>query len=1153
MSNTAPLIYGPDGVLRSVVTFTTTTESRFFAGTTPEDTVDMEISVNGGTYTSDSDLLVFEDGTWTVPNSEVYPDGLDLYSGTNTIRIRAVLASGATSAVASATVTLVQEGDIGVVAESPTNISVEQQDQAVRISIEGLDGNGFQGFHLYASKYPGGGDTGYQKVNLELISDYEITTETETISSLEIESDVLVDANDDPVADPMYYRFSGQQEDKDKAIIQDDFDERVPVPETARSLKTTITLESTRNVATYSFAHNRLNGPRSDPKTISIGEFAATSSDDPLYYVVTAVYFDESRNLEFESAYSQEVAGHPLRVTATIGSLPVVSRSKIVKDFVGSVFRSNPQIKVEPGSSLRDIVIDPFSSEAERLRFIIDFFQRARTPATLLAVDDPTGVGESISVTSSAYKLALKSAFFLSSNSDVQALIDTCFDALASGYGKFRRPGRYARGEVTFYTSSRPTRSIQIPLGTTVQGGSQTFRTTRTASISLSELASRYNPVTGRYQVTVPVQATAVGSSGNVGTGQVRKVNISGLSVINSAAMFGGDDEESNLKLMERTQRALASVDSGTKQGYINIAADVPGVLQAKVVAATDPLMQRDLDDNGVHRGGKVDVWIQGENLATVTDTFAFSFEIGQDIQFEVIGSPSNYTFRANDSHLSPSNPIIEMLDYPDAGYELRNVTTGETFDLTGVAITGYNTITLSTDVVQPAVSLTDVVLGSYRRRRSTVFVLPRQPVASINSVEGVVSGKIPSTQINLYRAHPPLTIGRSSLAADYLAITAFTDDDGNSVPSGELIEVVGEEHVLTGEYVEYLENLGANFLTIAVYDSTRATLYRGPNDSSGVSDYTIVLGDDTTPVGIKRVSTGNIASGQTVLIDYSHDENFTVTYTTNLVVSVTQDAIDAKRHATADVLVKEAVPVPVDIEASIIINRGKDSGDVDAELRTNLENYLTNFRLGEPLRQSDLVNIIEGTTGVSYVELPLTKMVRQVGSQVVREALTTDLSSEVTLVENLSTDSVLVWLIEEEMATATTDGGGAETEFRGVFEDDMAMFLLESSAQLSSLGLQAGRAFIIGASGALIQGITDDATLVAAGYLTSSARTAARKALTANRILVSTSTGDSPVNHAYTVTYVAADEIAAKNIDPGDAEYITAGNFTFTYDEDAA
>ena len=66
------------------------------------------------------------------------------------------------------------------------------------------------------------------------------------------------------------------------------------------------------------------------------------------------------------------------------------------------------------------------------------------------------------------------------------------------------------------------------------------------------------------------------------------------------------------------------------------------------------------------------------------------------------------------------------MLDDPDIGYEFRNASTGEIYDLTDVALTSYNTIQLDTEVTQPAIDLTDVVLGSYRRRAGNKFVLLR-------------------------------------------------------------------------------------------------------------------------------------------------------------------------------------------------------------------------------------------------------------------------------------------------------------------------------------------------------------------------------------------------------------------------------------------
>jgi hypothetical protein len=1151
---TTPKVLGPDGQLRTSLVFSTTLESRFFAGTADSDTVDMEVSIRGGAFTNDPDLIAFEGTDWIVPNPSAFPDGLDLLPGDNAIEVRAITASGSITSPAQVTATLVQESDIGVVAIPPSNITLTQLDGSVRIDVEGLeDSEGFQGFNFYASLFEGGGDTGYQRINVEQVSDSTTTEDLAELSNLEVDSDIVVDNNGNPVADPMFFRLIGQQEDEEEAVIQQDFNTVIPIDETVREIRTTILVQSVREIQTYSFDHDRLGNQNSTPKTISISGFAAISREEVLYYVITSIFFDVMANVEFESSFSQEVVGHPLRVTATIGNFPVVSRQTIVRDYITSVFRSNPQLKVEEGATLRETVIDPFSAEAERLRFILDFLHRSRSPTLLLAIDDPTGSGTSIAVSQSAYKQALKKAFILTSDSDVQDLINSSFDGYGSNYGVFRRSGRSAQGEVTFFTRTRPTRTLNFPLGTLVSGGSQTFRTTRAASIPLNQIASFFNPVTGRFQVTVPVKAVVAGSSGNVGTGQIRVINstISGVSVTNSAAMFGGDDEETNLQLTERARNRMSSVDSGTKQGILQIAADVPGVIKANVVGAGDDLMQRDLDDEGIHRGGKVDVWVLGENVATVTDTFSFTFEIAQDIQFVLISVPSELTFRAIDPALSEENPIVEMLDFPDAGYEFKNASTGEVFDLTGVTITGPDSIQLDTSIPQPAVDLTDVVLGSYRRRVGSTFVFPRQPVSEISAVAGVVSGELPTTAFALNHPDPPLEKGRSALSSDFLQIIPFTDDAGGTIPSGELIAVPDEAHTLIGEYPEFVDNLGAVFLTVVVTDTTSTITYRGPNDPSGISDYIIILGDQTTPLAIKRVEGGDIASGANVLVSYSHDENFTATYKTNLVISTVQDAVDAKRHATADIIAKEAVPVPLDLQATVILNKGKDQSDVDPLLRTNLENFLTNLRLGDPARQSDIINVIENTSGVSYVVVPLTQMVRGEGSQVVREVLTTDLSTDVTQIVDLSTASVLVWLIEEELSAATTDGGGPDTEFRGVFQDDIALNLLAATAQLSALGLETGRAFIIGSEGSSISGFSDDATLIAAGFTDADARETERKRLTANKVVISTGSADAPVNHEYAITYVVGTDTGAKDIDPGAAEYLTVGNFLFTYDQD--
>ena len=1152
MSN--PQILGPDGLYRDEVVFSTTLQTRFYEGTLPVSSVEVQVSINGAGFSSDDTLIQWGDGKWVVPNPEYDPDGILLLEGLNTVEVRAILPSGTTTPAAKAQVRLVTGSDLGILAAAPTNISTIQQNDSVLLRAEQPSTTtGLQGVNIYASQFAGGGVTGYTRINVNLVSDTVVVQETEQFAAQDVSVPVKVDANDDPVADPLFFRVTGQQEDEDEVVLQSDFSGKYEVPETARTIKMNLTLDQVRDVTVYEFGHGRQNNPRSTPPTVRVASFANLSVDHPLYYVMTSVFFDADLNVEYESSFSPEVVAHPELVTTALTSIPAVSRQNIIREFITAIFRSNPQVKVEAGSILRDTVIDPFSSESERLRFLLDFYQRARTPALLLQVDDPTGSGTSTPVNQSSYKQGLKGALYITSDSEIQNLIDSAFDSYASNLGVRRRVGTPSAGEVLFFTANRPTASVVIPLGTAVSGGSVQFNTTREAIINASQIASYYNPINGTYQISVPVQAASTGSQTNVGVGQIKSVSSTistPLRATNLAAMNGGQDSESNLALTVRVQNRLASVDSGTERGYLQTAADVPGVVKANVVAAGNPLMQRDINAAGEHKGGKVDIWVQGENIATVTDTFAFTFDVAQDVQFEVL-NVVDLTFRAVDPEVSSSNPIVEMLDDPTVGYEFRNASTGEVYDLSGVTVTTYDTIKLNTSIPQPAVSLTDVVLGSYRRQTGTAFPLPRQPVSEITSVVGVVSGTLPEEAYLLVHPEAPLDTGRSALAGDFLQINGFTDSTGATIPSGGTIAVTDESHVLVGQYPEFLDSLGANYLTIVVKSADGLVTYAGPNDPSGAPDYQITLGTQTKAVSITRTDASTIPNGATVLVSYEHDENFTVTYTTNLIVSLTQGSVDSKKHATADVIVKDAIPAPLDIEATVVLIRGRDSGTVDTTLRTNLSNFFANLRLGDAVRQSDIIDVIERTSGVSYVLVPVTKMVRSVGGTVVREALSTDTVSESTLLVNLTTNAAIVYLLTQELTAATVDGAGAEGDFKAVFQDDVALDLLLGSATLTSLGATSGLAYVIGGVGAVIEGYSDDATLEADGYTTASSKQARRVALTANRVLVSVDPGDAPTNHSYAVTYVVGEDSGAKNIDPGAAEYCGEGTFTFTYDED--
>lgn len=1137
-------ILGPDGNYSNEVVFSTTSTARFFTGTINTDTADLEVSIRGGGFTSDPSLVSFSASGWIVPNPTSYPNGLELFSGENTVEVRSIPLSGTPSAPVKATIFLLASSTVQTV-DAPTSVTVERLDSSVRVSVRGLEDPRVTGYNFYASTEAGGGVLGYGRINAVPVSTpvkKEVTTSLYTLTSKNTAQSV----------DPLFVRAVITQENSSQVTLETDVDSAVEIPEDVSEIQLDVSISSLEQINYYEFLHNRKFNLSSVPSTIPVGAFTVLPSTEPLYYVTTAVYYDSVTATEYESSFSQEVVANPIDVRISTTSIPAVSRQEILQNAIASIYRKDKDILVQPGAVIRDTFLDPFSTEAERVRFLLDFIYRASSFDTLLEIDDPAGNGVSIPPSQSVYKIALAKALYLANVATVQTVIDGAFDKLAANFGVTRQPGKRAVGEVRFYTSTRPTTSLQIPLGRTISSGSVQFRTSRVAEIPLDRLASFYNPSTNQYSITVPAQAVNAGSAGNVGPRQVTSGAPFGLSVTNDNYFFGGTNAQSNAELAAIARGALSAVDTGTTQGYAQVAAGVPGLIQARVVEAGNPLMQRDYDpDTKTHIGGKVDVWEQGQRLATVTDTFAFTFIRKRDVQFVVVGDPGAYQFQALDSDLTPDNPIAEMLDYPAIGLGLRNASQGLTYNLTGVTIVNYNTIRLSLDVPQPfeLPTLTDVILGDYRYRTGEKFVFTRQPVEILLSVTGESSGDLNPSTYRLVHPNSPLALGRSTKAGDYLQITGSADP-AIPTPTGDILTVTDEEHVMIGDYIEYVLRLGADSLTVVVTNEDGTITYANPFTST-TPDYTIVEGDQTNPLGIKRTSTSAISDGQVVLISYNYDENFTVTYQTNLVTSALQQVIDEKKHATADVLAKGAIPIPVDITATIVLRRGYQQSGVDQTIRTNLGLLLARLRLGTPLRRSDVVNTLDSSEGVSYVVLPLTKMTRALGSIVSRNDITTSQVGDAVRIDLWSDAITSVWLLIDELTAATTDGGGPEGEFRAVFQDDEEMVLQETLPE--QLKEAPGRAFIIGSNGAVIPGYSDDATLYSQGYITPTDILNRRVAITQNRILVSLPVGDAPSNHDYWATYIVGFESGEKDIDPSDSEYLVPGTWTFTYDEDRA
>lgn len=1156
-----PKFEGPDGVLRENYIFSTTVPSRFFTGTIDPDTVDMQVSVGGAGFSSDPDLVFFEGSSFTIPNPSAYPDGLQFFQGDNVVQVKSVFSTGRASQTSKITARLVTDKDIGTLVQAPSGVYVERFDRTVKVTVDALGDTGVVGYHFYGSIYPGGGPTGYSRLNASLVISGTLFEVEDTLGELAVDGVVATSNSGAPAADPLYFVYTATQQDSSESVIRTDFSEAIEIPETTTRVRTSISVKGIRQVERFSFEHDRQSTVTSAKNpAIPNALFTTILTEDPVYYVVTAVYM--LNGIEYESVFSPEVSGAPLVITPTVGGLPNVNRQQIVRQTVSSIYRSQPQIDVKPGSVIRDIFIDPFSTEAERVRFVIDFLHRASSFATLLPIDDPGFTGQSIPVSQSSYKQALKQALFLENDRAVQTILDNAFDKLASNLGAKRRPGKRARGEVTVFTKTRPTTAISYGIGSAVVIGGNRYRLTSAVTITSSGAGAFYNPATGRYSARAFVQAENTGEASNIAAGQTGYLDGGprGVSVTNEAEIFGGKSQETNFELANRALGKLSSVDTGTLQGYVRTVIDVPGISQVNVVESGHPLMMRDRTPEGRHIGGKVDIWMRGESVSTVTDNFAFSFEVAKEVQFEPFGDPQDLTFRAIDRRLSVDNPLIEMLSYPAYGIKMANETKGYDFDLTDVEVLTYNTIQLSAEYNDPTnIALADVISGSYRYRTSNTHTFTRQPVRAISSFEGEVSGVVSPTEYALHHDSDPLNMGKSVEAGDFLRVNQTS---GATIPAGALLSVTDESHVIL-EGVEYLNRLGANPLSVQIWDKNKTLTYTSPFESSTENDYTFVQGSETSPLGIELTSGSRIKQGDTVQIAYKYDENFVVQYQANALVGIAQNAVDPTRHITADVLLKEAVRVPVDITATVVLkssqNRNVAPNQVEADLRTALARFFNVLSLGEPVRQADLIQVMDAVSNVSYVVVPLTKMVKADGAQIVREEILAGEDADVEMISAWSTDTVKTYLLKNPLLWATTNGGGPSNEFRGVFANEVRLKHYNSRPNVNGYPLRnaSGGAFIIGNQGLIIPGYSDDATLQER-YTFSQDEVvrekeilAKRTELTQNRVLVTRTPDETVTDTAFTVTYVVSGATGVQNIEAGTAEYLVLGNVELSFDED--
>lgn len=1120
----------PDGQYLQNLNLSVQAASRVQTGTVPTGTVSVEISLNGSAFAVDTDLVLVTGSTFVIPNPS-YASALPLSVGANTIAVRPVFSSG-TGDTSTLVVCRVAKNSLDTL--PPPSLTLVRQPGSVLLRVEEADDTRVVGYRIYGAVEAGGGAVGYSQLNLLDLTDTVSEEERVDLADLEVQQTLAVNQDGSLVADPTYLGITITQQKLDGTVVQTDLQDRsLQMSAQTSEYRAVMTVQRVNTRNYREFTHYREGTPTTTPPHITNGMISGLSRDFPVYYVAVAVYYDASTGEESESRFTAEVAGSPIEILPVVGTLPSVGRQQIVQDQIEQILSAQPDVAITVGSFTRDTYIDPFATEAARLRFILDFVQRCGSFTTLLEIDDPLESGTSIPVPQSSYKQALQQAFFLQTEEETQQIIDLAFEHLATRVGVTRLLGVESRGTLTIYLKKRPDQTYTIPIGTQASGGGYTFRTLASATIDKSKIASYYSAKTGRYAVTVAARADDVGEATNVSANVIRTLTnpISGLSVTNDSRFRGGTGRWSNRKLATEAMQRMAGSDTGTQQGLKNLVASVPGVREAIVVQQGSSLMKRT-------GAGKVDIWVAVNSPQTVTDSFALSYGVGRGVLMVPV-NPEQTRWQIEDSRLTQANPFVAFLTGTE-GTGMRNISSNLSFDTTGFTQIDYRTVELSTSVVQPAVADQDVVLVDFKFLQTSAYQMEQQPVDAIVSLTGNITGTI--STYTLVTDQDPFQTGRSALATDNLVMSGYT--------VGQYTAVTGEPHVVLQQYTEYLDNLGIDSTTIVVKSLDGVTTYAGP--TAATPDYTLVGGTATQPWGFKRVQNSTIQDGQTCIVQYQYAEKFTVEYQTDGVIQEAQRVVDAAKHVSADILLKACPILPINITATLLLNRQNSvvnlTPDVVAEnVQANVLSLIDNIPVGGTLRQSEVIKAILSTEGVADVSIPLTTLALADGAQILQETLPWDLSSDATAIS--ATQTRVVWLVHEGFRHVTQTGGAPVGAFSAVYGDDVSIPVYRS---YDDVLLGPNRAYIVGAAGIVIQGYSDDTTLSnqIPGVVTPEKINALRQTLTGNHLIVSLQADATPTTQVWQVCYQVWGDTGARDIVAGPVGVLSLQSMTLPFDE---
>lgn len=473
------------------------------------------------------------------------------------------------------------------------------------------------------------------------------------------------------------------------------------------------------------------------------------------------------------------------------------SFNEIVNSMRERLKLTQPNLDTKPGTVSRDLFIDVQAEQVERLHRAVLLVSEKQSPASAKGAD---------------------------------------LDRWASNFGIARKSGVQATGIVVF-TTNELNSDIPIPSNTVITAkngvnyrsiGSFTMSSANKNlySATASRLRNLLNlaGITDQYAIEIPVQATSIGTNGNIGPYQVINSSIrEGLKVTNLSSFSNGDNSESDAAFRSRAFSSFSGANTGTASGYENAALSVTGVLDSLVVQPGNSLMLRDGTEtievnDGSFRilnsgtGGKVDIYILGTSLSEQTESYIYIDKSGN------------------------GDPTDDRNDYV------------------------------------PGVSFLDSTLTSEERRilAFTDGQIPLQPIDSINSVSGNQSGVLTEK----------FTDENGNVFGNYELVKDVNSDTGGSPFGYDYIRYISSSKNVDAEVTIKQKFNGVDPLKFKdiseiseIYQEVNIT---AENSNVSATDRSIIYLNHSPVISVSRVV--NTTTGEVYVIESQNTDSITGT-----------------------------------------------------------------------------------------------------------------------------------------------------------------------------------------------------------------------------------------------------------------------------------